>query len=58
VTVDSDRLWAEIVYIAYHLHWSFESIIGLDHASRRRVIEEIGRITAGRGAGGREWEGP
>jgi hypothetical protein len=46
----TDRLWAEIVYIAYHLHWSFDSILELDHASRARVIEEIGRIHARAGA--------
>jgi hypothetical protein len=38
------RLWEEIVYIAYYLHWSFDTIIDLDHASRARVIEEIGKI--------------
>lgn len=40
----SDRLWAEIVYIAYYLHWSFSEILELDHRSRARVIEEIGKI--------------
>jgi hypothetical protein len=44
MTTDPDRLWEEIVYIAYHLHWSFDTILNLDHASRRRVIEEIGRL--------------
>jgi hypothetical protein len=39
-----DRLWTEIVYIAYYLHWSFDTILELDHASRARVIEEIGKI--------------
>lgn len=43
---DSDRLWEEIVYIAYYLHWSFDSIIGLDHRTRARVIQEIGAINA------------
>jgi hypothetical protein len=38
------RLWEEIVYIAYYLHWSFDTITDLDHASRARVIEEIGKI--------------
>ena len=38
------RLWEEIVYIAYYLHWSFDTIIDLDHASRARVIAEIGKI--------------
>jgi hypothetical protein len=40
----TDRLWEEVVYIAYYLHWSFDSILELDHASRRKVIDEIGRI--------------
>jgi hypothetical protein len=42
----ADRLWEEIVYIAYYLHWSFDSILDLDHASRVRVIDEIGKINA------------
>ncbi len=41
-----DRLWEEIVYIAYYLHWSFDSILELDHHSRARVIEEIGNINS------------
>lgn len=40
----TDRLWEEIVYIAYYLHWSFDSILDLDHTSRARVIDEIGKI--------------
>lgn len=40
----ADRLWAEIVYIAYYLHWSFDSILELDHRTRARVIEEIAAI--------------
>lgn len=47
VAVDpTDRLWEEIVYIAYYLHWSFDSILELDHLSRARVIQEIGNINA------------
>ncbi|WUL71870.1 hypothetical protein OG943_09690 [Amycolatopsis sp. NBC_00345] len=42
----TDRLWEEIVYIAYHLHWSLDSILDLDHATRARVITEIGVINA------------
>jgi hypothetical protein len=42
----TERLWEEIVYIAYYLHWSFDSILDLDHASRARVIEEIGKINS------------
>jgi hypothetical protein len=40
----TDRLWEEIVYIAYYLHWSFDSILELDHQTRARVIQEIAAI--------------
>jgi hypothetical protein len=40
----TDRLWEEIVYIAYYLHWSFESILELDHHTRARVIREIANL--------------
>lgn len=44
MTDPTDRLWEEIVYIAYYLHWSFDTILDLDHTSRARVIDEIGKI--------------
>lgn len=46
MSAPTDRLWEEIVYIAYYLHWSFDSIIELDHPTRARVIQEIGAINA------------
>ena len=46
----SDRLWAEIVYVAYYLHWPLAEILELDHRSRARVIEEIGKINDRLGA--------
>ena len=44
MTEQTDQLWAEIVYIAYYLHWSFDSILELDHRVRARVIQEISAI--------------
>jgi hypothetical protein len=44
MSAPTDRLWEEIVYIAYYLHWSFDTILDLDHRSRAKVIEEIGKI--------------
>ncbi|MFI2458156.1 DUF6760 family protein [Streptomyces sp. NPDC019539] len=44
MTYATDRLWEEVVYVAYYLHWSTNSVLGLEHPTRRRVIEEIGRI--------------
>jgi hypothetical protein len=46
MSAPTDRLWEEIVYIAYYLHWSFDSIIELDHLTRARVIREIGDLNA------------
>ncbi|MFC0070145.1 MULTISPECIES: DUF6760 family protein [Umezawaea] len=38
------RLWEEIAYVAYYLHWSFGELLDLDHRSRTAVITEVGRI--------------
>nr|WP_269815393.1 hypothetical protein [Kribbella monticola] len=32
------------MYVAYYLHWSNAEILDLDHATRTRVIDGIGRI--------------
>jgi len=39
-----ERLYEEVAYIAYHFHWPLQEILGLEHAERRRWVEEIGRI--------------
>jgi hypothetical protein len=44
VTYAADRLWEEVAYVAYYLHWSLSEITDLEHPVRRRVVEEIGRI--------------
>jgi hypothetical protein len=41
---DGDRLFEEIAYIAYHLHWPLDEILDLEHPLRRRFVEEIARI--------------
>jgi hypothetical protein len=43
-------LWEEIVFIAYHLHWSFDTIADLDHRNRQTVLEQVLRINEGSGA--------
>lgn len=43
-TYDSDRLFEEIAYIAYHFHWPLDAILDLEHPLRRRFVEEIARI--------------
>lgn len=43
-TCDSDRLFEEVAYIAYHFHWSLQEILDLEHPLRRRFVEEIAKI--------------
>jgi hypothetical protein len=38
------RLYEEIAYVAYHFHWSFDEIADMEHAQRRRFVEEIASI--------------
>jgi hypothetical protein len=37
-------LFEEVAYIAYHFHWSYEHIMGLEHQERQRWVEEIAKI--------------
>jgi hypothetical protein len=40
-THPSHRLWAEVVRIAYDLHWSLDTVLDLEHRQRGRVLAEI-----------------
>ena len=44
MTYTEERLYEEATYVAYHFHWSLDSILDLEHPVRRRFVEEIGRI--------------
>ncbi|WP_343976865.1 MULTISPECIES: DUF6760 family protein [Kribbella] len=43
-TYPAERLWEEVVYVAYYLHWSHAEILDLEHGVRAKVIEGIGNI--------------
>ena len=47
MTYATDRMWEEVTYVAYYLHWRLDDILDLPHATRERVITEIGKIHAG-----------
>lgn len=53
LTHPSTRLWAEVVRIAYHLHWSFDSVLDLEHPHRRLVLREIEALRATTPSAGR-----
>ncbi|MDQ6709650.1 MAG: hypothetical protein M3Z11_03735 [Candidatus Dormibacteraeota bacterium] len=44
MTYATDRLFEEIAYVAYHLHWSFEEILDLEHPVRQRMVAEVASI--------------
>ena len=41
MTYATDRLYAEIAYVAYYLHWSRDDILDLEHAERQRFVAQI-----------------
>ena len=44
MTYATDRLYEELAYVAYHFHWSLDTILDMEHSHRLRFISEIGRI--------------
>ena len=44
MTYEADRLFEEVAYVAYHLHWPMEEILSLEHADRQRFVKEISDI--------------
>ncbi|KQC04760.1 MAG: hypothetical protein APR53_02825 [Methanoculleus sp. SDB] len=39
-----NRLYEEVAFIAYYLHWPPGDILDLEHRDRQRWVEEISRI--------------
>ncbi len=37
-------LYEEVAFVAYHFHWSAESILDLDHKNRLQWVREISAI--------------
>jgi hypothetical protein len=45
------ELWAEITYLAYHLHWELRTLLELEHRDRARLIDEVVALNE------RAWQG-
>lgn len=43
-TYPMDRLYQEMAFLAYYLHWSTEELLALDHRERRRWCSEVSAI--------------
>lgn len=37
----ADALWQEIAYLAYHLHWSLDDLLDLEHLDRVRMVRAV-----------------
>jgi hypothetical protein len=51
MTYATGRLVEDVAYVAYHLHWSLDSILDLDHGFRQRVIEAVAELEQRSGNG-------
>ena len=51
MTYATDRLHEEVAYLAYHLHWSLDDLLDLEHGDRRRWVTEVARLAATAGPG-------
>ena len=41
MTYAAERLYAEVAYVAYYLHWSRDDILDLEHAERLRYVAQV-----------------
>ncbi|WP_306453654.1 DUF6760 family protein [Candidatus Methanoperedens nitratireducens] len=39
-----DRLYEEVAFLAYYLHWDHETIMNLEHRERQQWCEEVSKI--------------
>ena len=37
----TEQLWDEIVYLAYHMHWTLDSLLDLEHRDRIKMVEAV-----------------
>ena len=44
MTYATDRLHEEVAYVAYHFHWALDPLLDLEHADRRRYVDQISRM--------------
>ncbi len=47
---DQQAIWDEVCYLAYHLHWSLDQLLDLEHGDRVRLVEQVAGLNR------RAWE--
>ena len=43
MTYAAERLYEEVAYVAYYLHWSRDDILDLEHPERQRFVAQVAR---------------
>ena len=41
MTYAPERIYAEVAYVAYYLHWSRDEILDLEHPERLRYVAQV-----------------
>ena len=39
-----EKIYQEVAYIAYHFHWSLDSVLNMEHKERQIWVREISEI--------------
>lgn len=39
-----DRIYEEVAFLGYYLHWPYGEIMRMEHRERKRWCEEVSRI--------------
>jgi len=40
----AEAVWQETAYLAYHLHWSLDDLLGLEHLDRVRMVRAVANL--------------
>ncbi|WP_187355329.1 MULTISPECIES: DUF6760 family protein [Paenibacillus] len=46
-----DRLYEEVAFLTYYLHWDYATVLGLEHPERDRWCREVSSINRKLGGG-------
>ncbi|WP_169333323.1 DUF6760 family protein [Nocardia testacea] len=46
MTYGTERLYEEVAYVAYHLHWSLDQLLDLEHADRQRYLRLVRNLAS------------
>ncbi len=40
----SERLFEEVAYLSYYLHWPYAQVMEMEHRERQRWVTEVARL--------------